>query len=155
MVTLIGFLLFTMSFLDLASIESPFPESGKKTVDQKLKDKPLQLTLSVREGDSELWSPFDRIAAVRIPHTPDGEPDVSRIHAETIKIKARFPSERQIVIAPHAGMNYDAMVAVMDSVRGTEATDPPIFAKNLATGNDEPVKQLFPEVVFGNLLGGG
>jgi hypothetical protein len=41
----------------------------------------------------------------------------------------------------------------MDSVRTLEATDPPIYTKNEKTGNDEPMKSLFPKIIFGNLLG--
>jgi lysyl-tRNA synthetase class 2 len=38
MVTLIGFMLFTMSFLALVTIESPFPEASSKVLEQKLKE---------------------------------------------------------------------------------------------------------------------
>jgi hypothetical protein len=41
----------------------------------------------------------------------------------------------------------------MDAARGLEASDPPIFVKNATTGNDEALKTLFPNVIFGNLLG--
>ena len=61
MVTLIGFLLFTTSFLALVSIESPLPQASADDVQEQLKEKPLQLTLSMREKDIEIWSPFEKI----------------------------------------------------------------------------------------------
>ncbi len=153
MVTLIAFLLFTMSFLSLSSIETPFPEASAQNNEQKLKEKPLQLTVSVREKNVEIWSPFNRLASQTIPSNDEGNPDTLRIHEALIRIKEKFPDELSVVIAPHSGLNYDLLVLVMDAVRTVEATDPPLFRKNPATGIDEPIKTLFPNVIFGNLLG--
>ena len=153
MVTLIGFMLFTTSFLAIVSIESPFPQASSKEVEEKLKEKPLQLTVSVREKDSEIWSPFDRFPAKIIPHNAEGQPDIKAIHEALFGIKQQFPEETKVVVVPHPHMSYDVLISVMDNLRVIEPTDPPLFRKNPATGNDEPVKALFPEIIFGNLLG--
>jgi len=153
MVTLIGFLLFTTSLMAIVSIESPFPIASTQLTKAKLKEKPLQLTLTIRDGESQIWSPFDRIKSRKIPHSEEGQPDVPGIHAAMTEIKQQFPLETKVVVVPSAGTSYDVLISVMDSVRTVDATDPPIFMKNPATGNDELVKTLFPEVVFGNLLG--
>ncbi len=153
MVTLIGFLLFTMSFLTLVSIESPFPEANSADVAKKLKEKPLQLTVSVREKDTEIWSPFELIPAKTIPNPIPGQPDIRAIHEALVGVKQKFPHENKVVIVPFPGATYDVLVSTMDTVRVLEPTDPPIFVKNEKTGNDEPLKLLFPDVIFGNLLG--
>jgi biopolymer transport protein ExbD len=153
LVTLISFLLFTMSFLSLASIETPFPEASARQNEQKIKEKPLQLTVSIRSNNVEISSPFNRVASQTIASDAEGKPNTIAIHEALLKIKERFPEELSIVIAPYAGLNYDLLVQVMDAVRTVEPTDPPIFRKNPATGLDEPVKSLFPNVIFGNLLG--
>ena len=153
LVTLVGFLLFGMAFLGLTHIETPFPETSAEQVQEKLKEKPLQLTISLRENDTEIWSPFDKIEAKKIPNNPEGNPDLKGIHDALLDVKKIFPNEKKIVIAPNPQINYDNLISVMDSVRLIEKTDAPIFTKNAATGNDEPVKQLFPDVIFGNLLG--
>ena len=64
--------------------------------------------------------------------------------------------------APGLGITLDEAAieryrAILQSMRrrGIEPTDPPIFAKNAQTGLDEAVKTLFPDVIFGNLLGEG
>jgi biopolymer transport protein ExbD len=152
MVTLIGFLLFTMSFLAVVAIESPFPQSSAETNREKLREKPLQLTVTLRENELEVWSPFERVPAKTIPNTPEG-PDTVALHLHLISIKQKFPAEKQVVLVPYAGNNYDQMIATMDAVRTLEKADPPIFAKNAQTGTDEVIKDLFPNVVFGNLLG--
>lgn len=153
LVTLIGFLLFSMSFLSLVSIETPKPEVNPDTVEKKLQERPLQLTVSIREKESEIWSPFERIQSKVIPHTSEGLPDTKGIHEALIEVKRGFLSESKVVLVPSASTSYDVLVAVMDSVRGLEPTDPPLFRPNSSTGIEEPVKALFPEVVFGNLLG--
>jgi biopolymer transport protein ExbD len=153
MVTMIAFLLFTMSFLSIVSIESPFPVASSETTQKKLTERPLQLTVSLREGDTEIWSPFGKIENKTIPHLSEGQPDLKVIHETLHAIKQKFPAEKQVVFAPAASVNYDVMIAVMDAMRTLEPGDAPIFVKNEATGNDEALKVLFPDVIFGNLLG--
>lgn len=153
MVTLIGFMLFTTSFLSIVSIESPFPQASTQEVEEKLKEKPLQLTVTLRENEIEVWSPFERIAPKKIPHAAPGLPNVRGLHEALLSVKQQFPHETKVVIVPTPTTNYDTLISMMDSIRGIEPTDPPIFAKNPTTGNDQAVKFLFPEVIFGNLLG--
>jgi biopolymer transport protein ExbD len=153
MVTLIGFLLFTTSFLGIVSIESPLPQASSDDVQEQIKEKPLQLTLTFREKDVEIWSPFSKIEPKAIPNAKGGEPDAKAIHEALIEIKKKFPMESSAVLVPTKDSLYDGMVALMDAVRTIEPTDPPIYVKNEKTGVDEPVKSLFPKILFGNLLG--
>lgn len=153
LVTMIAFLLYSMSFLALVSVESPIPIASTATTEQQLNEKPLQLTLSLRKNESEIWSPFNKIAPVKIKHLEDEKPDLAQIHAKLIEVKQKFVAENKIVLVPQPDTPYDALVAVMDSVRVLDKTDPAIFGKNAVTGLDEPIKVLFPEVVFGNILG--
>lgn len=153
MVTLIGFLLFTTSFLVITSIETPMPQASSAQNEEQLKENPLQLTLSIRDKESEIWSPFEKIPKKTIPHLPDGQPDLKNIHETLLIIKRQFPFESKIVLVPYSGATYDTLIALMDVSRLVDATDPPLFRKNSTTHIDEQVKQLFPEVIFGNLLG--
>jgi biopolymer transport protein ExbD len=155
LVALIAFLLFTMTFLNIVGIESPFPIAGKEEVEQKLKEKPLQLTVSLRDNDAEIWSPFERIASKTIPNPAPNVYDLHAIHEALIEVKKQFASETHVVVVPTPSTNYDTLVAVMDTLRGVEPTDPPIFVKDPKTGLDVQTKVLFPDVIFGNLLGDG
>ena len=153
MVALIGFMLFTMSFLAVTSIESPLPTASRAENLTKLKEKPLQLTLSIRDNESEIWSPFERIQKKVIPNPLPGQPDLKIIHETLLEIKKQFPEETKIILAPNAGTTYDVLIAVMDMTRIIDKTDPPLFHKN-DKGVDEQLKLLFPDVIFGNLLEG-
>lgn len=153
MVVLIGFLLFTTSFLAIVSIESPFPTASSEQNQEKIRQRPLQLTLTVREKEVEIWSPFQKISPATVPDLAPGQPDINRIHETLVGIKQRFPTETKIVLVPARDTDYDTLIQLMDGIRMMEKSDPPLFARNAQTGNDEPVKTLFPEVIFGNLLG--
>lgn len=150
-VTLIGFLLYTMAFLSFVATDSPVPTSTPMEVAEKLKQQPLQLTLSVRDGETLLWSPFQKIQSETIPHLPDGRPDATTIHEKLLQVKAKFPEEEQIVFAPSEQTSYESLIQLFDAAKLLEATDPPLFRKN-ADGIEEPVKELFPKITFGNLL---
>lgn len=153
LITMISFLLFTMSFLTLVAVESQAPVASKSINEAVMKEKPLQLTLTLRANEVEIWSPFDKIPAKKIPSLEPGKPNLTTVHDTLVKIKQQFPQETKIVFAPEGGVNYDVLVSVMDTARGLEPTDPPIALKNPQTGVDEVVKNLFSEIVFGNLLG--
>ncbi len=153
MVTLIGFLLFTTSFVSMVSIESQLPQSSSAENAEPLKEKPLQLTLTLKPQEVEIWSPFSKITAQSIKNKDPGQLDTQAIHDSLLEIKRKFPYETTLVIVPARETAYDSLIAVMDSVRLLAPTDAPIYLKNEKTGIDETVKTLFPQVVFGNLLG--
>jgi biopolymer transport protein ExbD len=152
LITLIAFLMYTMSFLALTSLDSLVPLSSQESPPAKLPQKPLQLTLAVKEKEVEISSPFDLIATTKIPHLEENKPDLTAIHEALIKVKQQFANENKIVLMPHPSANYDELVGIMDAVRILEPSDPPIFTKN-AQGTDEAVKVLFSDLTFGNLLG--
>ena len=93
-----------------------------------------------------------RFAPKTVPNTAEGKPDIKMIHESLMEIKKNFPKETSVVIVPLKETDYEILVSLMDSARVLEPTDPPIYFKNEQTGVDEPLKALFPKVVFGNLL---
>jgi biopolymer transport protein ExbD len=151
-VTLIAFLLYTMAFIVMSSVETPLPTASPTEVAEKLTETPLQLTVSFRKDETEVWSAFQKIESKTIPNLPEGTPDVQAIHQKLVEVKQQFPNEKQVVLAPNGALSYDALVASMDAIRMLDATDPAIIVKN-EQGVDEAQKMLFPEVVFGNILG--
>ncbi len=153
MVTIVAFLLFTMSFLVLAHIESPFPVASMEDLKEQVKKKPLQLTLTLREKEAQVWSPFDLVPKRIIANTAEGIPDLRGIRSVLFEVKNKFPTEQKIVLVPGPEVNYENLILIMDTVRLIEKTDPPVYFKDPATGQDQVAKFLFPEVVFGNLLG--
>lgn len=144
LVTLIAFLLFSMSFLALVHIESPFPKAALDSPNPE--HPPLQLTLSIRPREFELWSPFNRFKPILLPADP------RQLHSSLVKIKSLFPEESSIVLAPTANIPYDVLIQVMDEARMLNPTDPPFYGSDPQTKTQIALKTLFPNIVFGNLL---
>lgn len=154
LVTMISFLMYTMAFLSLTMIESPLPMVSSEQNQAQLKERPLQLTLTVNEKDVLLWSPFDQIPQMTIPNKDDNSPDYLKLHEALIGIKQKFPKENKVILVPKSSTSYDMIVQIIDAAKNIEKTDPVIVVKNEKTGVDENAKYVFEEVVFGNLLGG-
>ena len=154
LVTMISFLMYTMAFLSLTMIESPLPMVSSEENTMKLKERPLQLTLSLGEKDVLLWSPFDLIPQMRIPNRDDGTPDTIKLHEAVLGIKQKFPTEHNLILVPKSNTSYDTIVLVLDAARYIEKTDAPIVVENPTTHVQEQAKTIFPDVIFGNLLGG-
>lgn len=153
LVTMIAFLMYTMAFLQLTMVESPLPMVSSEQNQSQLKDRPLQLTLTVNDKDVLLWSPFDQIKQQNIANREDGTVDTLKLHEALIAIKQKFPTENKIILVPQKATSYDTIILVLDSAKNLEKTDPVIVVKNEKTGVQEQAKTLFGEVVFGNLLG--
>ena len=154
LVTMISFLMYTMAFLSFTMIESPLPIVSPDTNQHQLRSRPLQLTLTLNENDVLLWSPFDLIAQQHIANKADGQPDLLKLHETLIGIKQKFLTENKLILVPKGVTSYDTIIAVIDAVKNLDKTDPVIVIKNEKTGVQEQAKQLFGEIVFGNLLGG-
>ncbi len=150
MVTLIGFLLFTTSFLIFVKIESILPLAPPPDK-QSPAHKPLQLTLHLKAQGLELLSPFGGITPHTIPHQ-GRVADTKSLHEAILETKKHFPQESTIIFLPEKGISYDMLIACMDAVRVFAETDTAIILPN-AQGVDETLKELFPKIVFGNLFG--
>ena len=154
LVTMIAFLMYTMAFLSLTMIESPLPIVSSEQNQQQLRERPLQLTLTLNDQGVLIWSPFDLIPQQTILNHADGTPDTLKLHEAALLIKQKFPTETKVILVPKNDTSYDTIVMVLDAVRNIEKTDPVISIKNEKTGVQEQAKQIFGEVIFGNLLGG-
>jgi biopolymer transport protein ExbD len=153
LVTMIAFLMYTMAFLQLTMIESPLPMVSNEQNLQQLKERPLQLTVTVNDKDVLLWSPFELIQQQTIANREDGTVDTLKLHEALIAIKQKFPTEDKIILVPKKETSYDTIVLILDASKALDKTDPVIVVKNPKTGVEEQAKNLFTEVVFGNLLG--
>lgn len=159
LVTLIAFLLFSTAFLSIVALDTPAPLLAPPDEQmEQLKEKPLQLTAYLQPDKIQIsdWS-GSREAHV-IPSVPDpnkpGELryDYEKFHQTLLEIKTRHPVETKLILKPEGGVSYEDIVGIMDSARMIEKTDPPMMKKN-DQGVDTPETKLFPEVIFGNIMG--
>jgi len=80
----------------------------------------------------------------------DGDYDLHALRTYLISLKKRNTSEKSIVLEPVVDLNYEEIVKIMDSVRTLRKTDPDIWTKT-KDGLDERIKDLFSNIVFGNI----
>jgi biopolymer transport protein ExbD len=149
-VTLIAFLLMATSLLSVTLIDTPVPILSSLT--DPSKEKPLTLTLKISSEGIRIESPFNLIQAVSVPRVAD-KYDGDKLHDALVGIKQKFPKERKIIFMPSADVKYDDLVQIMDSSRSLLKTDPPLYVQGEG-GVNKPETDLFPEVVFGNIVSG-
>ncbi len=165
-VTLIAFLLAATSLLSVTLIDTPVPVVS--ATPPEIKQKPLSLTIKIELDRFVLSSPFNRIRKQNIDRVGDDQ-DFVKLHDALLAIKGKYPYEKQIVLMPSPTMEYEDIVKVMDASRRIEEGDPSLYVKEAVKDEfgeeirdksgsvvqeDRIVTDLFPEVVFGNILGG-
>ena len=158
LVTLVTFLIFTTSFLSIAAIETPAPQLAPASEQvEKLKEKPLQLTAFIQEKQIVIsdWSGSrenHRIASVLDPTLGEYRYDLESFHKTLIEIKSRHPNETKLILKPEGGVSYESIVGIMDSARNFDEKSDPSMIKKDENGTEVIEKNLFPEVIFGNIM---
>ncbi|MGZ3694329.1 MAG: biopolymer transporter ExbD [Bdellovibrionota bacterium] len=150
-VTLIAFLLLATSLLAVTLIDTPVPVVSTMP-EEKNKEKPLALTLTIEQDKLELSSGSRQIKTQVFPKI-DKDYALDKLHEALVPIKQQFLKEQNIVFMPVGDVKYDDLVHLMDTVRLLLKTDPPIYTKD-AAGVDKPETYLFANVIFGNVISG-
>ncbi len=157
LVTIISFLLYSLTFLALVAIDTPAPllAPAEEQI-EKMKEKPLQLTAVIQDDRIVIsdWSgsrEAHTIMSVPDPKTGEKRYDTEKFHQTLIGIKSRHLKETKLILKPESGVAYESIVDLMDSARNIEKTDTPIYKKD-DKGMDVPETKLFPEIIFGNIL---
>lgn len=157
LVTLVTFLLLSSAFLAINTIDTPAPllAPAEEQIEQ-LKDKPLQLTAYIQEKQIIIsdWSGSREkhvIPSVMDPTSGELRYDLEAFHKALVEIKQRHPAESKLILKPEGGVAYEGLIGLMDAARFfDEKSDPPMVKKE--NGVDVPEKNLFPEVIFGNIM---
>ena len=103
MVVLIAFLLFTMAFLQIVSIETPFP-TANAAPDEVIKEKPLQLSLTVQPENVTIWSPFIEGIERTIPNPSTGKTSTTFPVGKSLPVKApALSAQSRTNLAPVPG----------------------------------------------------
>ncbi|MEW6056320.1 MAG: biopolymer transporter ExbD [Bdellovibrionota bacterium] len=158
LVTLVAFLLFSTAFMAIVVLDTPAPLLAPPEQQiEKLKEKPLQLTAYIQPNQIILsdWSGSREkhvIPSVADPNKPESRYDLERLHRVLVEIKQRHPTEKQLIIKPEGGVAYEAIIGIMDAARFYDPKSDPVPYKKNEQGVDMPEKNLFSEVIFGNIM---
>ena len=135
-VVLVPFLLSTAVFTRLAVIDLTLPAQNSGV--EQLKVENLQLEVVLRPDSIEVG---DRIGGLiqRIPNA-NAAYDVNGLSTLMVQIKQKFPDKLDATVLAQPDTPYDALVHVMDAVRGTYATQGPKVLRS----------ELFPNISIGD-----
>jgi biopolymer transport protein ExbD len=135
-VVLVPFLLSTAVFTRLAVLDLKLPAQSSGV--EQLKADNLQLEVVIRPDALEVG---DRIGGLiqRIPNAGPAH-DVRTLSTLMVQLKARFPDKLEATLLAEPNTDYDTLVQVMDSVRGTYTTQGPKVIRS----------ELFPNISIGD-----
>lgn len=148
-VTLIAFLLMVTSLLSVTLIDTPVPIVS---AEPPSKERPLALTVTIQEDMLKIESDTRLIPSQQIPRVEAGY-DLEKFHNALLEIKKKFPAEKQVVFKPSGVVKYDDIIQLMDASRQFAKTDETLYVKGEG-GVDKVETNLFPNVVFGNIISG-
>lgn len=168
LVTMVSFLLISMGYMAISAIDTPAPllappEEQVKKLEEK-KEPPLQLTAHFvtdsKTNEKKIlisdWSGSRENHEIGQRPNPNKNNEITydfeALHKLLIEIKKRHPDDKQLILKPDSDVPYESLVAVMDAARSYEKTDEPPPMKKNDKGVDEPNTDIFPEVIFGNIL---
>lgn len=162
MVTLIAFLLMATALLAVTLVDTPLPIVSNNP---PAKEKPLSLTIKISPERYRVESAFSYFRPKDIPRVEEQQ-DLQQLHDFLVELKLKHPTERQLILMPEDTVKYEEIVKVMDATREfKEGEDETLFTYQRdengefvldENGNRIEVIEnwLFPNVVFGNILGG-
>lgn len=135
-VVLVPFLLSTAVFTRLSVIDLSLPAQTSGIEQIKVED--LKLEVVMRPDALDVG---DRIGGLiqRIPNTDKGY-DVVALGALIEQIKAKFPDKTSATVLAQPDTPYDALIQVMDAVRG----------KRVAQGPKVVSTEFFPDISIGD-----
>ena len=137
-VVLVPFLLSVSVFTHLAVIDLSLPAQSNEKIEKLDPDKLLKLEVVIRPESVEVG---DRIGGLiqRIPNA-NAAYDVKSLSTLMVQIKQKFPDKLDATVLAQPDTPYDALVHVMDAVRGTYATQGPKVIRS----------ELFPNISIGD-----
>lgn len=144
----IFFLLTSSNFISIYEIVSNVPILSSKSPPPK--KKPFYMTLKIYTRHMDIYLGTPNTLRKRFANKNDGTYDVDQLHQYLIGIKKRYLKEKSIIFEPIADIEYEALIKIMDSVQNFKNTDPNLYIKD-KNGMDVKVKELFSDVIFGNI----
>ena len=142
----IFFLLFSADFINLFEINSNVPIVSNSPPPKKV---PLNLTLRITPKTLTLKTGLNG-RVVKSFRKSGTEYDLNALHQSLVQIKKRNPRERTIIFEPTNSVDYETIVKIMDEVVILRKMDEALYRKD-KSGVDERIKELFDDVIFGNI----
>lgn len=145
----IFFLLMSANFVKLFEVSSNIPIVSES--DPPKSDKPpLSLTLIINKNSLVLKSGYPLRTLRVFKRDAENKYNFENLHNYLIKIKSKNLNEKTIIFEPRFDIEYESLIKIMDTVRVFRPTDQTFYRK-LKNGTDVKIKELFDDIIFGNI----
>ncbi len=144
----IFFLLMSANFTKIFEIPSNVPMVS--TEEPKKNEKPLALTVKIKNGFIEIFTGVPSRRIHQIANVSDKIPNLDQLHSVLFNIKKSNIKEKTAILEPIVDIEYDLIIKIMDSIRLINHTDESLYRKD-KDGIDTKVEELFNNIIFGNI----
>ena len=154
-VSIVPMLLLSVVFVQITMIETPVPQPVKNAMAEADKKDETQIVLALTANRefkitvTNLGKTQDRIVA-----PTNSNFDLEKLHKEIVALKQQYPNIFRLELHPDESIPLTDLVATMDKIRNRQSGDAKIYFKDVETGKDTETELLFPDIVFGNVMGG-
>lgn len=156
MVALVPFLLLSVVFVRLVIIDAPVPQPVEAAIqkDKKNKKPKLSVKMYIYQNSVNLKiTERGRGRTVKINNSKEGY-DTKKLHGILIGLKVKYPEVFSIEVFPNESVAYNDIISVMDAARRRLNNDPKIFIVDKKTQKKVETNLMFPNITFGNVVGG-
>ncbi|PIU00014.1 MAG: hypothetical protein COT74_06590 [Bdellovibrionales bacterium CG10_big_fil_rev_8_21_14_0_10_45_34] len=155
MVVLIPALLLYAVFVKVSILDAPIPQPVAQAIQQNQNDDKRSLQVYLMSDRSVKFVLFDLQGKhEKVVPASTAKYDFVAIHNEAISVKQKHSDLFRLELFPADEIKYDEIVKVMDELRDLRNADPKISMADKASGKPVALNLMFPDIVFGNVLGG-
>ena len=151
MVALVPFLLLSIAFVRLVVVDAKIPQPVAKAIkedrDKKKRTVNVSMEISGKNGVKG-----KKTVKTHVPLL-EGKFDVDTVHQKLIQVKQKHPKVFRLEIMPKENVVYKDIVSLMDTARTAKKNDPELFILDEEKNEKVPTKLMFPDVIFGNVVG--
>ena len=157
MVALVPFLLLSIAFVRLVVVETKIPQPVAKAIQEDRNDKDRQVNIKMKIDlkygvNLLVQQKGKKTRTIKVP-LDKGEFNVQAVHKELHSLKTKHPEVFRLQVMPSEKVAYRDIVALMDTARYATKDDAPLFIIDKETKEKVETKLMFPDVVFGNVVG--
>ncbi len=154
-VSIIPMLLMTVVFVRVMIIETPVPQVVQKTIEANADKKEVLISVYVsKEKGFEVKVNNKGESSVVNVGLKGNQLDPDELHIRISDIKRKFPDVFRLELHPEENVSLEEIVRVMDAVRDRKGSEPKFIFTDVTSGKPVETDLMFPDIVFGNVVGG-
>lgn len=157
MVALVPFLLLSIAFVRLVVVDAKIPQPVAKAIkeDRDKKKRTVNVSMEISGKNGVFIIVKEKGKKTVKTHVPllEGKFDVDTVHQKLIQVKQKHPKVFRLEIMPKENVVYKDIVSLMDTARTAKKNDPELFILDEEKNEKVPTKLMFPDVIFGNVVG--